>query len=284
VLIAVPSEAPGGLDARIADHFGHSDAFTLVQVDGDQLGQVTVLPNAAHQQGGCMGPVMLLKENGVDALVSGGMGGRPLAGFRQVGITVYFKEGATTVREAIDLVAAGSCRQFGDQDTCAGHSDQGGCSGHHHEDEKPPKLEPVDGPAEPGRLVQLAYELSAEGQVIDRSEDVRYLHGQNQLLPSLERAVAGRRAGESFELTLAPADGYGERDEARVVEVPRSQIPPDATPGAILRMERPDGAAMPVAVVSVGESTVTLDANHPLAGKTVTFKVKVLGVARLVEE
>ena len=102
-VIAVPSEAPGGLDAPISDHFGHCAAFTLVQVQDGRVGDVTVLPNDAHEQGGCMAPVMLLKQHEVDALVAAGMGMHPLAGFQQVGIKVHHSGEAATVGEAVEL-------------------------------------------------------------------------------------------------------------------------------------------------------------------------------------
>ena len=202
MLIAVPSEAPGGLDAQISEHFGHCALFTLVQVDDKQIGQITKLPNQAHEQGGCMGPVMLLKDNGVEAMVAGGMGGRPLAGFREVGIAVYFKDDATTVREAVDGIITGKYHEFGDQHTCGGH--EGECGAH-----AAPELEPVDGPVKRDRVVRLSYELTEAGkdEVIDRAEEVRYLHGYGQIVAGLEQAVEDPVAGDSCEVTLSPEQG-----------------------------------------------------------------------------
>ena len=129
MLIAVPSEAPGGLDAQVSDHFGHCQVFTLVQVDDGQIGGVKLVPNQGHEQGGCLVPVGILQQNGVQTLVAGGMGARPLAGFQQAGITVYFKEEATTVSQAVQQVIAGKARVFGPAQTCGGHGEHGG---HHH--------------------------------------------------------------------------------------------------------------------------------------------------------
>ena len=89
VRIAIPSEAPGGLGARRAGHFGHCDCFTVVEVvDGDVAG-VEIVQNTPHEEGGCMRPVLLLAENTVGAIVVDGIGGRPLMGFSQVGIAVH---------------------------------------------------------------------------------------------------------------------------------------------------------------------------------------------------
>jgi predicted Fe-Mo cluster-binding NifX family protein len=135
--VAVPSEEPGGLDAAVSEHFGHAAAFTLIDIEGEDVQKVEILPNVAHTQGGCMGPVMLLKNAGVDALVAGGMGMRPLMGFQQVGIVVYFREQAQTVSEAVTLFATGQTRQFGPAQTCGGggghgggHGGGGGCQNH----------------------------------------------------------------------------------------------------------------------------------------------------------
>ena len=125
MLVAVPSDSPGGLEARISDHFGHCDVFTIVQLEEQKLGAVTILPNGAHESGQCMAPVMLLKQQGVEALVAGGMGQRPLSGFQEVGITVYFKAGAETVRNAVDLLMAGECPEFAPAQTCGGHGGAG---------------------------------------------------------------------------------------------------------------------------------------------------------------
>ena len=86
--IAVPSELPGGLDAQRAGHFGRCACFTLVDITGEEVGEVEVLQNAPHTEGGCMAPVLVLAEHNVDAIVVQGIGGRPLMGFNQVGIHV----------------------------------------------------------------------------------------------------------------------------------------------------------------------------------------------------
>ena len=132
--VAFPSENPGGMQAALSDHFGHCAVFTLVDVDKDVVQNVDVLPNTGHVQGGCMGPVMLLKNAGVDVLVAGGMGPRPLAGFQQVGIDVYFNEGAPRVEDAIKLLLTGAARRFGPAQVCGGGGGHqpGQCGGHDH--------------------------------------------------------------------------------------------------------------------------------------------------------
>jgi predicted Fe-Mo cluster-binding NifX family protein len=122
MIIAVPSENPGGLDAGLGAHFGHCDLYTLVTLDDGRIAEVKVIPNVPHEQGGCMAPVQLLAGNGVKAMIAGGMGMRPLMGFNQMGIEVYISNGARTVGEAINAMLSGRLSQFQQEHTC------GGCS------------------------------------------------------------------------------------------------------------------------------------------------------------
>lgn len=272
MLVAVPSDSPGGLEAQISDHFGHCDVFTLVQIDQEAVGSVTTLPNDAHQSGECMGPVMLLKDRGAEGLVAGGMGQRPLAGFQQVGITVYFKAGAKTVRDAIELLIAGECREFEPAQTCGG---QGACGSHGGGGEQVAR-EVVDGPIEKDRVALVSFRLTdAGGELIDTSEAVRYLHGHGQILPGLEKALEGCVAGDRAKATLSPKDGYGERDESRIIEAPTAELPAGVSPGATLHAQLPNGGNTVMTVVAIDGPKATLDGNHPLAGKTLIFDVEV---------
>ncbi len=282
MLIAVPSDAPGGLEATISEHFGHSAGFTLVQCEGTEIGETKFIANESHEHGGCMGPVMLLKNHGVDALICGGMGQRPLEGFRQVNIAVYFKEAASTVKEAVEQMTAGKCREFGEQHTCGGHGhDHQGCGGHGH---GTIDLEPFDGPVEQDRVVQFSYEMfDPEGKMIDSSE-VRYVHGYNQVLAGLENALTGRAAGDNFEVTIGPQDGFGEYKESNIIDIPAANAPQGLSVGQMVQGQNPEGKRMPMIVKAIEDDKITLDANHPLAGKTACFKIKVIKVFSQIEK
>jgi FKBP-type peptidyl-prolyl cis-trans isomerase 2/predicted Fe-Mo cluster-binding NifX family protein len=284
MLVAVPSESPGGLDAEIADHFGHCAAFTLVELTEGQVGEVTVLPNGGHEQGGCMAPVRLLKEREVEALVAGGMGRQPLAGFQQVGIRVFHNGDASTVREAIELMTAGKCPEFAEQHTCGG-----GCSGHAHH-HAPVDRPPLEGPADvrKDRVVSVHYTLTEKGGAVVESSDgedpLRYLHGHDNLVPRLEAALAGLEPGARRVVELTAADAYGERDEAKVLDVPRDRVPPEVVVGSQLRGRDPSGGLMALTVVDISDDSVRLDGNHPLAGKDLVFDVTVVSVEAAVPE
>lgn len=123
-LVALPSNAPGGMDAGLGAHFGHCDLYTLIEVEDGQIKDTKVVPNVPHQQGGCMAPVQYLAGHGVKVLIAGGMGMRPLMGFNQVGIDVYFGGESTTVDEAVQALLQGSLPRFTQQFTCGGGGGQ----------------------------------------------------------------------------------------------------------------------------------------------------------------
>lgn len=133
------------------------------------------------------------------------------------------------------------------------------------------------------KVVSIHYTLTNEdGQVLDSSENqepLAYIHGHGNIIPGLENALAGLRKGEKLKVTVAPADGYGERDESMVQAVPRSafQGVDDITPGMQFQAQSPEGIQL-VTVVSVSGDEVTLDGNHPMAGITLIFDVEITDV------
>jgi predicted Fe-Mo cluster-binding NifX family protein len=120
VRLAIPSEGQGGLDGLRAGHFGHCDVFTLVDFEDGEIKEVSVLPNKEHVQGGCMVPVQLLAANKVQRLVVGGIGMRPLMGFRQVGIDVYYDGERQEIRPVVMDMIAGKLPMIGDHQVCGG--------------------------------------------------------------------------------------------------------------------------------------------------------------------
>jgi predicted Fe-Mo cluster-binding NifX family protein len=118
--IAVPSTNPGGLEAEVGAHFGHCDLYTIIDVENGVVTAVSTLANVPHQQGGCMAPVNHLASNGVNQLIAGGMGMRPLMGFNQVGIDVFYGAGAPSVGTAVDALLKGALVKFTQEYTCGG--------------------------------------------------------------------------------------------------------------------------------------------------------------------
>jgi FKBP-type peptidyl-prolyl cis-trans isomerase SlyD len=131
-----------------------------------------------------------------------------------------------------------------------------------------------------GALVSIEYTLTDEaGQVIDSNvgkDPLSYIQGAGQIVRGLERELSGLKVGDRRKVQVTPQDGYGPTNEKAFQEIPREDIPPEAQkPGAMLMTKAPDGRAIPVRVHEVKEKTVVVDLNHPLAGKTLHFDVKI---------
>lgn len=135
-----------------------------------------------------------------------------------------------------------------------------------------------------GIVVSLDYTLRLDdGEIIDASEQepLEFLQGYNQIIPGLERALAGMKVGESKEVIVAAADAYGEEDEDAYQLVERTLFPPEMEleEGMQLRMrDAQSGEAVDVVIAEVNEGNVLLDFNHPLAGEELHFQVKVVGL------
>ncbi len=134
-----------------------------------------------------------------------------------------------------------------------------------------------------GCVVRMNYTLRDESGVTIESSEGRepltYLHGLGHLIPGLEKTLDGSQAGLKATVTVRPQDAYGEKDPQAVIRAERSDFPEGLTlePGVEVQAETPDGPITFI-VMSLEGDDVVLDANHPLAGKTLTFDVEVLEV------
>jgi FKBP-type peptidyl-prolyl cis-trans isomerase SlyD len=146
-----------------------------------------------------------------------------------------------------------------------------------------PAASPSPATVENGSTVKLEYTLKDDtGTVIDSNkgqEPLSFTQGGQQLMPGLEKQLVGMRVGEEKKVVLKPEDAYGSADPAAQAEVPKNVLPPEAlNVGTRLMARNQAGEARPVTVKEIKENTVVLDLNHPLAGKTLVFEVKVVGV------
>ena len=143
-------------------------------------------------------------------------------------------------------------------------------------------------------VVEFSYELEVDGQIVDQAPKERpldYIHGTGGLLPKLEEHIEGMEPGDSFEITLAPEDAYGEVDPQRVIDLPKAafevngEIREDLLiPGNVIPMLNSMGAVIPGKVLEVTEKSVKMDLNHQMAGKTLHFKGEVLTVREATEK
>lgn len=134
-----------------------------------------------------------------------------------------------------------------------------------------------------GKTVSMEYTLTLENkEVLDTNvggEPLTFTQGSHEIIPGLETALTGMKAGESKQVTVTPEQAYGEVNPKALQEVPIDQIPPDARKvGVQLQGKDGQGRMVHPKVAEVKEQVVVLDFNHPLAGKTLYFDVKILDV------
>ncbi len=114
----------------------------------------------------------------------------------------------------------------------------------------------------------------------DGSDPLEFILGEQQVISGFDRAVLGMNIGAKTTVTIPVADAYGPRKPGLVIDVDRSEFPPDIEPriGLNLRMEQADGSTVNVAITNVNDNMVTLDANHPLAGEELVFDIELVEI------
>jgi FKBP-type peptidyl-prolyl cis-trans isomerase SlyD len=134
-----------------------------------------------------------------------------------------------------------------------------------------------------GEEITIEYTLKLEDKTtVDSNvygEPLKFIQGEHQIIPGLETALEGLKVGDKKEVKVKPEDGYGAVDPQAFQEVEKSRVPPEAlVTGTPLEGRDPSGRPIHAKVHEIKESTVVLDMNHPLAGKTLFFDIKILGI------
>ena len=137
------------------------------------------------------------------------------------------------------------------------------------------------------KVVLFQYTLTdADGDEIDASGDepMPYLHGADNIVPGLEREMAGKKVGDSFQVVVSPEDGYGVCDDAPEQQVERKAFPLDVEEGMPFMLEADDASVVTIWVTEVTDQWVKFDANHPLAGVELHFDIKITGIRDATED
>ncbi|MFH1290868.1 MAG: peptidylprolyl isomerase [Nanoarchaeota archaeon] len=142
-------------------------------------------------------------------------------------------------------------------------------------------------PVKKGDKVTLEYEGRFEnGEVFDSTSHGDHAHpltfeaGANQVVKGFDKAVLGMKKNQEKEFTLKPKDAYGQPNPQLAQKIPRDKLPKDQEPkkGLILMLKSPQGQQIPARITEVKDKEITIDLNHPLAGKTLIFKVKITDI------
>ena len=134
-----------------------------------------------------------------------------------------------------------------------------------------------------GKKVTFDYTLTVNNETVETTQGkkpLEYTQGQGMLIPGLEKELEGMKVGDSKKVVVKPEDGYGTVNPQLVREFDRAKLPADMKPekGMVLEMQDPQGNPYPCTISEVKDKTVMLDFNHPLAGKELTFDVKIVSI------
>jgi len=137
---------------------------------------------------------------------------------------------------------------------------------------------------QPGSSVSMHYTLTVEGKVVDTSmgsNPLQFVQGTGQIIPGLESQLQGMTIGQKKKVTVAPENGYGNLNPQAVQKVPKTafQNTKDMKVGSVVQGQGPNGQPFQALVKDIGAKEITLDLNHPLAGKTLDFEVEIVSVA-----
>ena len=142
-------------------------------------------------------------------------------------------------------------------------------------------------------FVALAYELTVDGNIVDSASEnqpLEYIHGCNMLIPRFEEEVEGKEPGDDFAFTLSPEEGYGEHNPKMRFDIPKESFAIDGqiredllVIGRVIPMLNSAGQVCHAQIVEVKDNDVTVDFNHPMAGKTLNFKGKIVSVREAAE-
>jgi len=134
-----------------------------------------------------------------------------------------------------------------------------------------------------GDKIKVEYTGSFEnGEVFDASEKhgkpLEFEAGKGMVVPGFDSAVIGMNAKEEKTITLKPEEAYGVPNEKAIQKIPKDKFPPEAKEGMMIGVPLPNGQQIPAKITKIDDKEVTIDMNHPLAGKTLVFKIKIISI------
>ena len=301
-------------NGNIFQHFGRTENFKVYDVEDNKVVSSQVIGSNGIGHGALAG---LLADNTIDVLICGGLGGGALNALTQAGITVVAgAEGdADAAVEAYlrgELVSSGAnCdhHHHGDHggEGCCGHHEGGhgegeeGCCGHHDEGEGHEEggcCGGNGGGCGGGGAPQILLEGKNAGKNVkvhyrgtfndgtqfdssyDRGEPLEFICGAGMMIRGFDQAVADMEVGQTVDVHLMPEEAYGMPDPDQVITLEISRLPgsENLNVGERVFLRSMDGRPFPVNVTAKDETTITLDANHEMAGKELNFRIELVEV------
>lgn len=281
--IAIPYSA----DGTVFQHFGKTTAFKYYEVKEDGTivpGEVAATDGIGHEA-----LAGLLKQNGVDVVICGGLGEGMKNALAEAGVKLV--SGASgNADEAVKAFLSGAltgsdanCHHEEEDHECGhecGHG-CGGCGGCGEDIDWQPIMEGKN----VGKKVRVHYEGTFnDGSVFDssydRGEPLEFLCGVGQMIRGFDKAVADMDPGETVNIHLMPEDAYGMPDPRAVLSFKISDLPgsENLSVGQRVHLRAENGQAFPVRVTAKDDENITLDANHEMAGKELNFKIELVEI------
>ena len=266
-------------NGEIFQHFGHTEAFKIYEVDDGKIVSSQIIDSNGSGHSALAG---LLENNSIDVLICGGIGGGAVAALTERGLELC--SGASgDADEAVEaylrgeLVSTGvNCDHHGAEHNCSGHDD-GGCGNCHDESNKRGK--------NVGKTCRTHYRGTFNDGTqfdssYDRGEPLEFVCGAGMMIPGYDAAVADMDVGEIVNIHLMPFEAYGEPDPRAILTVEISRMPgaESLSVGDQVYLQNVQGQPVPVRVTARDDVTITFDANHEMAGKELNFTIELVDV------
>lgn len=282
-------------NGNVFQHFGRTENFKVYEVEDNKVVSSEVIGSNGTGHGALAG---LLAEEGVDVLICGGIGGGAQAALTEAGIELVAGASGST-DEAVEtylrgeLISTGSncnhhdheeghsCGEHGcGEHGCGGHGEDhscGGCGGH----QMKITLEGKNA----GKTCRVHYKGTFNDGTqfdssYDRGEPLEFVCGAGMMIKGFDAAVVNMEVGQVLDVHLMPEEAYGMPDPNAVMTFEIAQLPgsEDLSVGQQVYLSNAMGQPFPVKVTAKDETTVTLDANHEMAGKELNFKIELVEV------
>ena len=273
-------------NGQVFQHFGHTQEFKIYEVENGKVVSSEIIGSDGQGHGALAG---LLSNKSIDVLICGGIGGGAQAALSEQGIELC--AGASGDVDAAveaylkgELVNSGvNCNHHGEGHTCGdheeGHScgDHSSCGGCHSK----PEFEGKN----VGKTCRTHYRGTFNDGTqfdssYDRGEPLEFVCGAGMMIKGFDKAVANMEVGDKVDIHLMPEEAYGQRDEEAVFTVEIAQLPgsEELVVDQQVYLQDPYGRPFPVKVVAKDDKTITLDANHEMAGKELNFTIELVEV------
>ena len=275
-------------NGEVFQHFGHTEEFKIYEIEDGKVASSQIIGSNGSGHGAL---AELLSGKGIDVLICGGIGGGAQAALDEQGIELC--AGASgSADEAVEAYLRGelintgancdhhheeghSCHDHEEGHSCHSHED--GCGGCHSE----PGLKGRN----IGKKVRTHYRGTFNDGTqfdssYDRGEPLEFICGAGMMISGFDAAVADMEVGETVNVHLMPSEAYGEADPRAFLTLEYAQLPgsENLSLGQQVLLQNPYGNPVPVRVAAKDEKTITLDANHEMAGKELNFTIELVEV------